>query len=213
MHQADQPPLVAAGHLAAGLEAEVVGRGRYLLAHHRHTQAIADSGEGEDDGRILFAQGFAKLGDGGGERAFHDSYAGPDGLQQFLLGDHFARAQQQLVEHFQWLRFKVYHGAVEPQLAAGFVEFAVRKPPVAAGNASLFAMERVRNHEANFLSSSSDILKRLPAGNRGRIFYREPQVFPSILSNLRTRREVGACSGALNQLAGDGDARRRSATV
>ena len=68
------------------------------------------------------------------ERALHDADAGPDGFQQFVLGDHLAGVEQQLVKHLQGLRFQLDRLAVEPQHAAGFIELALGEAPEAARN-------------------------------------------------------------------------------
>ena len=152
VQSADQPPLVAPGHGLSGLEPEFAKwRRRHLPGLNRHGHAIADARDGEDDRGLVLPQGFAQLGNGGGQRAFHHGDTRPGGFEQFLLGHHLAGAEEQLKQHFEGLGFQFHHDAAGTQFAAGFIEFEIRKPPYTSRNLPLPPAIRIESHGLNDL--------------------------------------------------------------
>lgn len=105
--------------------------------------AVADARDGEDD--VLAGEGFAELGNGGGEGAFDDGEAGPDGIEEFFAGEDFAGVLEELSEEFEGFRFEL-DGAVGATQGVGeFIEFEAgeRKDAVGwRGGAGLQVIER-----------------------------------------------------------------------
>jgi hypothetical protein len=117
----------------------------------RYRHPIADARDSEDNGGIVLPQGSAQFGYSGGERTLHDGDTRPGGLQQFLLGDHLAGVEEQLMEHFEGFGFQLDHDTVRAQLAAGFIEFEMCKAPDTAGNFPFLPAIHVERHGLMFL--------------------------------------------------------------
>src|SRR5260221_2104418 len=101
-----------------------------------NAQAIADAHHGLDDMPLaVVSDGQPQLVDGGWQRRFNDGDVRPDLVEQLVLGNDLARAQQKLMEQFERLGFYRYAAAIDEQRPTIFVEYAGREGPTPSSTA------------------------------------------------------------------------------
>src|SRR3546814_7232085 len=95
----------------------------------RRDEAVADARDGGDHALAVGrgAQRLAQFRDGGRERALDHDDAGPDRIEQFLLGHDFARAQQQFMEHFERFRSEEHTSELQSLMRNSYAVFCLKK--------------------------------------------------------------------------------------
>src|SRR3546814_3596225 len=89
----------------------------------RRDEAVADARDGGDHALAVGrgAQRLAQFRDGGRERALDHDDAGPDRIEQFLLGHDFARAQQ------QFMRSEEHTSELQSLMRISYAVFCLKK--------------------------------------------------------------------------------------